>query len=100
MFNNYLLLPLAATTIKNSLTFFSDFRRHTNCNMHAHEFDQRELERYVQVRRSADKKESGIRAHVLIFKGAWSRTNNNIPRPESPKIKMSKFSTEYLTPEQ
>lgn len=103
MFDNYLLLPFAATTIKNSRTFFRLFRKHTNCHVHAHEFDQRELEKYVQIRRADGKKESGIRTHVLIFKGAWSRTNNkiyNVPPLESPKIKMAKFSTEYLTPEQ
>lgn len=60
-------------------------------------FNERELERYGQVRRAAGQKESGIRTHVLIFNGAWSRMNNklyDVPPWASPKIKMPKFSTE------
>lgn len=103
MFDNYLLQPLAESTRKNARTFFRLFRKHTNCNVKAHEFQQGELEKYVQARRAAGKKESGIRTHILIFMGAWNRTNKKIykvPVLEHPKIKIPKYATEYLTPEQ
>jgi integrase len=103
MFDNYLLQPLAEATRRNARTFFRLFRKHTNCNVNAHEFNQGELEKYVQARRASGKKESGIRTHMLIFSGAWNRTNRklyNVPELETPKIAMPKYATEYLTPEQ
>lgn len=103
MFDNYLLLPLATATLKGAKTFFRLFRKHTNCNVNAHEFNQAELEKFVQARRVAGKKESGIRTHILIFRGAWNQTNKkiyNVPALEAPKFKMPKYATEYLTSEQ
>lgn len=103
MFDQYLLQPLSETTKRNSRTFFRIFRKHTNCDVYAHDFHQGELEKFVHRRRSSGKKESGIRTHMLIFKGAWNRTNKkiyNVPDLEAPKIKMPKQATEYLTPEQ
>lgn len=103
MFDHYLTLPLAASTRKSAATFFGLFRKHTNCNVNAHELNQAELERFVQARRSAGKAESGIRTHMLIFRGAWNRVNNkvyNVPQLETPKIAVPKYATEYLTPEQ
>jgi hypothetical protein len=43
----------------------------------------------VQARRTAGKAESGIRTHMLTFRGAWNRVNNkvyNVPELETPKI--------------
>lgn len=103
MFDHYLLLPLATSTLRSARTFFRQFRKHTNCNVSAHDFNQGELERFVQVRRAAGKKESGIRTHMLIFMGAWNRTNKkvyHVPDLDAPKIKTTKYATEYLTPEQ
>jgi site-specific recombinase XerD len=103
MFDNYLALPLAESTKRSARTFFKKFRKHTNCNIKAHEFNQGELEKYVVARRAASKKESGIRTHILIFMGAWNRTNNkvyNVPVLEAPKLATPKYTTEYLTPDQ
>jgi site-specific recombinase XerD len=103
MFDNYLALPLAETTKKGARTFFRLFRKFTHCNVKAHEFNQGELDKYVTARRAAGKKESGIRTHILIFMGAWNRTNNkvyNVPALEAPKLATPKYTTKYLTPEQ
>lgn len=103
VFDNYLRLPLAESTKKNSRTFFRQFRKHTNCNVHAHEFNQGKLEKYVLARWAMGKKESAIRTQMLIFRGAWNRTNNkiyNVPPLQSPKLPTPKYPTEYLTPKQ
>lgn len=103
MFDNYLTLPLAESTKRSASTFFGQFREFTNCNIKAHEFNQAELEKYVVARRASRKKESGIRTHILIFMGAWNRTNNkvyNVPALETPRLATPKYTTEYLTPEQ
>jgi hypothetical protein len=43
----YLTFPPAESNRKNARTFFRLFRKHTNCNVKAHEFNQSELERFV-----------------------------------------------------
>lgn len=62
MFESYLLQPLSEITKSNARSFFRIFRKHTNCDVNAHEFNQAELEKYVFARRKSGRRNlaSGI----------------------------------------
>ena len=103
MLDNYLAQPLAAATLKGARSFKSVFGEFTNLKRKASDFDQKEIERFVQARLRAGKKESSIRTHLLVLSGAWNRVSKklyNVPDLQLPKLKVPKFKTTYLSPDE
>ena len=107
MFDNYLALPLAATTKKGARSLRNVLREYlkrttTSLKDNASDFDQRELVKFIQNRLAEGTQESTVRTNMLIFSGAWNNTNKklyNVPELEYTKLKQPKSKTEYLSPE-
>jgi integrase len=100
LIDNYLVLPLAETTIKNATVFFRRFTQEVNCDVNASEFRQAEVEQFVQKRLREGISQATLRTQLLYFSGAWNDGNKdiyNIPNLKLPQLKKSPMKTEYLS---
>jgi integrase len=100
IFENYLRLPLARTTLIHARVFINVFERYVNIDVNASEFDSRELHRFHETRLREGKKESSIRQHIRIFSAAWRRLDTkiyNVSELSIPRFSVQKQKTEYLS---
>ncbi len=103
MFDTYIAQARTAATKKNATSFLNVFGKFTKLDVNASDFNQLELERYVEKRTAEGVKASTLRTHMRIFSGVWHRVNKklyDVPDLVKPKFGKIPVTTVYVTLEE
>lgn len=100
LIDDYLKLPLAENTLRNSKYFFDMFAKEVDLNVNASDFDQKQILKHVQKRIRGGTKPQTVRVQLLYLSGAWSDGNTeiyNIPKLKLPNLPKPPIKTEVIT---